>query len=608
MFESEIGFTPFNVDELPGTVLSKFKETAKLVGYRSQIPWAEHCSECMAPSCFSTCEFYDPRPDMKCRRFTGGFYASALDATAAGNLIRVTFDRWGKLEGRGRTELLPTADAVARESLDLHIGKMISEGPVPFGAKVYLTRARQRRKAAHRNGNGNGSARRPNFFVVEAYNPAAGAVTATLSIRPPDPSETSLFQHLLHFEPGYNRALVPYDAIAARFDLARDFLVQIEPHEAQEGVTLYFGLIDFAHVEESAAAPRADAAPPIAAADAPRIKCVIWDLDNTLWKGTLVEDGADGIVLNQQALETVRELDRRGILNSIASKNNAADALAALERLGIREYFLCPQISWGPKSSAVAEIARRLNLGINAMAFIDDQPFELAEVRSVHPDVLALEESGLAGLLDGPRFDVPVTAESRQRRSLYQVEMEREEALKEAGGDYLDFLRTCRLEITVSPLTADVTTRVYELAQRTNQMNFSGNRYTQANIEAIRSDGSVDTYVISARDRFGDYGIVGFSLVERATATMRDLMFSCRIQAKHVDRAFLTYLVNHYVGLGQMRFTALYRETERNRPASQLFWDIGFEEVARAGDLLTLTYDVDLLGSPQQDIVKVAIG
>ena len=300
----------------------------------------------------------------------------------------------------------------------------------------------------------------------------------------------------------------------------------------------------------------------------------------------------------------VRELDRRGVINSIASKNHPSDALVALARFGIAEYFLCAQVSWGPKSAAITEIARRLNIGVDSLAFIDDQPFELAEVAAAHPKVVTVPAESMGVLLAHPRLDLPVTAESQRRRSLYQVELARDAAEEQAGGDYLAFLRSCGLELRIRPLAEGTVTRVYELAQRTNQMNFSGNRYPQAAIAAMVGDPEVDALVLSARDRFGDYGIIGFAVIDHATATLRDLMMSCRIQAKHVDRAFLVFALERYSSEGR-HLTVLYRQTERNRVAAQLFWDFGFTGEPPAEGVHTLVYDGARLGSPKQDVVRV---
>ena len=254
---------------------------------------------------------------------------------------------------------------------------------------------------------------------------------------------------------------------------------------------------------------------------------------------------------------------------------------------------------------AVGEIARRLNIGIDTLAFVDDQPFERAEVAARQPSVMAVDAVELSSLLDHARLDVPVTAESARRRELYRTEMQREAALEQASGDYLTFLRTCGMEIELGPITPALIGRVHELAQRTNQMNFSGNRYTISHIEAISADPALDAFVVSARDMFGDYGIVGFAVVERESALMRDLMFSCRIQGKNVDHAVLTFLINRSLAEGHLVFRAVYRESERNRPAAEVFWSMGFTRTETNGVTDTLAYDTETSGLPNEDIVKV---
>lgn len=109
-----------------------------------------------------------------------------------------------------------------------------------------------------------------------------------------------------------------------------------------------------------------------------KIKCVVWDLDNTLWDGILTE--GDDVQLRDGIIDIIKTLDERGILQSVASKNNFEDAYKKLEELGVAEYFLYPQINWNPKSEAVKKIAENINLGIDSFAFIDDSEFEREEV------------------------------------------------------------------------------------------------------------------------------------------------------------------------------------------------------------------------------------
>ena len=109
------------------------------------------------------------------------------------------------------------------------------------------------------------------------------------------------------------------------------------------------------------------------------IKCIVWDLDNTIWDGTLTE--SKNVKLKHYIKDIIGELDARGILNSIASKNNYGDAVEKLKEFGIYEYFLYPEINWNPKSSSIANIQKNLNIGIDTFMFIDDQQFELDEVK-----------------------------------------------------------------------------------------------------------------------------------------------------------------------------------------------------------------------------------
>ncbi len=118
----------------------------------------------------------------------------------------------------------------------------------------------------------------------------------------------------------------------------------------------------------------------------PKAKVVVWDLDETLWCGTLAEDGAEGVRPRPDAVAAIRALDERGVIQSIASRTTPPRRSAALERFGLRDYFLHPQIHWSPKSGSVAEIARRLDLGLDSFVFIDDQPFERGEVAGDAPD------------------------------------------------------------------------------------------------------------------------------------------------------------------------------------------------------------------------------
>ena len=170
-----------------------------------------------------------------------------------------------------------------------------------------------------------------------------------------------------------------------------------------------------------------------------------------------------------------------------------------------------------------------------------------------------------------------MTAEASERRKMYQTESVRQTVAGRFGDDYLAFLRDCHLEAHLRPLTPDNVQRVHELTQRTNQMNFSGNRYDRAVLERILATPYLDTYVLDCRDRFGDYGVVGFCIVDSREPRITDLAFSCRVQSKRVEHALLSFILQRYRKPAVRNVYANYRKTPRNAPSGRVFEDVGFE-------------------------------
>jgi FkbH-like protein len=333
---------------------------------------------------------------------------------------------------------------------------------------------------------------------------------------------------------------------------------------------------------------------------------VIWDLDNTLWDGVLVEDGTDRLRLKANIATIIQTLDQRGILHSIASKNNSEDALRVLKRFDLDQYFLCPQISWEPKSQGIKAIAQQLNIGLDSILFIDDSRFELAEVKAVYPEVQLLNAEQYGTLTERNELEVPITAESRMRRELYKVEASRQSLAQSFSTDYMAFLRHCQIQLSIRPMTEENLERVHELTQRTNQMNFSGNRYDREVLRGLLSAPHIDTFVLSCEDRFGSYGVIGFSLVDRLEPRMTDLMFSCRIQSKRVEHAFLAWVIRKYMSETGGDFYANYRKTPRNAPSGKVFGDLSMEELEIKDGVSSLVFSKGR-EVPADGVIDIAI-
>ena len=556
--------TPTTVSP-PADVARAFAAFRDRITARSQIVWGEHCSECAYPACYAHCAFYTPRSDFNCRRFEAGFEPVVGDPA----LHRVRFRKWGKLEGQGSLAMLAATSASARDARDAAISGLLAAVPAPYAVKQNLTWRWNTRKA---NPKTRGAAK-PDAFVVEAWASDGARHPFTLTILSGDESGGRLFQAHFEVTPEYGRLTVPVSQIATQVDLDVPFLVQIEPVGEAEGVQAVFGVCDFVTLREAAASQ-----PIPAQADAPKpAKVVIWDLDETLWTGVLVEDGVDGVRVRPEAAAAIRMLDERGVLQSIASKNNAPEALEALKTFGLADYFLHPQIHWNPKSGSIATLAKALNLGVDSFVFIDDQPFERGEVEAAHPTVRTLPHTEVGALAVHPWFDLPVTPESRQRRALYREEAHRTEAFETAGADYASFLRASELKLSVEPLSPADVERVFELSQRTNQLNFNGRKYSRETVQALLSAKTGEVgLTLRCGDRFGDYGLIGFVVADLGAGLVSEFFMSCRVQRKRVEQAFFAWLGRGMAARGVQTMQVAYRPTGRNSAALEMLESLGF--------------------------------
>jgi FkbH-like protein len=546
---------------LPEHAIDAFAAFRERLAARSQIVWGEHCSECAYPNCYAHCAFYTPRPDMNCRRFEAGFEpVMGLDG-----LHRIRFRKWGKLEGQGPASLVRTDIAERRDRRDARWSSLIGHLPAPYWAKRALAWRWNKAKASQLAD----SANAPNAFAVETWAHTRQAFTLTiLNI---GPHSGALFQTRFDAGPGYGCEMVPVSMITAHVDLDAPFLVQIEPVGEAEGVEAVFGVCDFV-VQTDVSDETSNAGPgPLKPA-----KVMVWDLDETLWSGVLAEVGAGGVAIRPEAAAAIKLLDDRGVLQSIASKNDHDEAMAALSGFGLADYFLAPQIHWRPKSGSIGAIAKALDLGLDSLVFIDDQPFERAEVQAAHPLVRTLTHTDVAGLAAHPWFDLPVTAESRRRRALYRQEAARTDAYQSDGGDYAGFLRASGLALTVGQLEEADVERIYELSQRTNQLNFNGTKLSRTEVEALMRDKLKACFVLRCADRFGDYGLIGFAVADLQGGVLEDFFMSCRVQRKRVEHAFFAWLSGKIAARGARILQVAFTPTHRNGASSEMLDTLGF--------------------------------
>lgn len=318
------------------------------------------------------------------------------------------------------------------------------------------------------------------------------------------------------------------------------------------------------------------------------IKCVVWDLDNTVWEGVLLE--GDTLILRPEVTHIIKTLDERGILQAIASRNEHESAMAQLNRFGLDHYFIYPQINWNPKSQSLAEIAANINIGIDTLAFVDDQPFEREEVNFAHPDVLCFDAANLHALLTHsrlmPRF---ITSESKLRRQMYQSDIQRKGAEENFAGHNEAFLVDLNMVFTIKSAQETDLQRAEELTLRTNQLNTTGYTYSYEELNQLRQSDDHLLFVAGLEDRYGTYGTIGLALVEKEPAfwTVKLLLMSCRVMSRGVGTIMMTHLMNLAKAAG-VPLRAHFVPNGRNRMMYITYKFGGFTEIETHDNLVIL--------------------
>jgi FkbH-like protein len=322
------------------------------------------------------------------------------------------------------------------------------------------------------------------------------------------------------------------------------------------------------------------------------IKCVVWDLDNTIWDGILLE--GDDVTLRPGIIELLRTLDERGILASIASRSDKDAVMQKLKEFAIGDYFLYPQIDWDVKAASILKIQAALNISIDSIAFIDDDAFERFQVARALPEVLCIDAAEITGLAQrpelSPRF---MTVDSRRRREMYRNEIIRNEVETSFTGPKDDFLATIGLKLRIHRAREEDLARAQELTRRTNQLNATGRIYDYDELAGALNSDRHDLLIAELEDRFGTYGKVGLALIERTPQahTLRLLLMSCRVMSRGAGTIFLHQIMAN-AQKERVRLFADFVDTKKNRAMFVSYRFVGFREISRDGNIIVLENDL----------------
>lgn len=326
-------------------------------------------------------------------------------------------------------------------------------------------------------------------------------------------------------------------------------------------------------------------------------KCIVLDLDNTLWGGIVGEDGFNNIKLDNKTLgnaffefqKKILELHKRGVILAINSKNNPEDALKVIRGhpyMVLREEnFAALRINWNNKITNMKEIAKEINIGTDSLIFIDDDPMNRAMVREMMPEVMVID------LPEDPALYVrtleqindlntlQITEEDFKRGKIYHQQRKRKE-LKYQSTDIDDFLKNLNMEIELAKANNFTIPRISQLTQKTNQFNLTTRRYTEEDIKKFVSSPDYLVYVVNVKDKFGDNGLTGCFIIDKESKEkwiIDVFLLSCRIIGRKVEDVMINYIKKLAQKEKIRELIGEYIPTKKNMQTASFYKDNGFD-------------------------------
>jgi FkbH-like protein len=320
-----------------------------------------------------------------------------------------------------------------------------------------------------------------------------------------------------------------------------------------------------------------------------RKKCLLLDLDNTLWGGVIGEDGLNGIQLSETGEGAryrdfqlrIRELSEMGVILGIVSKNNEPDAFEVFDRhehMVLRKGdFAALKINWTPKAENIADFAEDLDIGTDSIVFIDDNPVEREAVRTALPEVTVpdfpADTCELASFFERVYkdcfFTLESTAEDRKRTATYLANAKRA-AERTAAPSIEEFLAGLGTKIFLTRAGDEDLPRAAQLTQKTNQFNLTTRRYTEQELRALQTTPGTEVFIASVADKYGDNGKVLVSIVRREardTAELDTFLMSCRVMGRFIEDQILDHMVKELRADGLSRLRVQFIPTRKNAPA-----------------------------------------
>ena len=340
-------------------------------------------------------------------------------------------------------------------------------------------------------------------------------------------------------------------------------------------------------------------------------KCLVLDLDNTIWGGIVGEDGLSGLHLAPTGpgqefylfQKLLVALSERGIVLAINSRNNQKDVAEVFAKhpwmILKREHFAAERINWQDKAQNIRELAKELNLGIDSLVFVDDDPVNRALVKEQLPEVAVIEMPAdpagyVNALLEYRGFNsFEFTDEDRKRSKMYVTDKERR-IFEDQAVNLESFLRGLQLTVSIAEVDDFLIPRSAQLCQKTNQFNLTVRRHREEDIRTHIKSGS-KVWALSAKDRFGEYGTVGLLIAANRTNhwEIDTFLLSCRVLGKRIEEQFFNFVLNELKKMSAKKIVGLYRPTDRNEQVKDFYKKHQFKRNGQHDGFEIWTRDLD---------------
>lgn len=358
-------------------------------------------------------------------------------------------------------------------------------------------------------------------------------------------------------------------------------------------------------------------------------KAIIFDCDNTLWKGIIGEDGMEGIDMSATSkfgkfYNLVQRiavyLSKRGVIVGLCSKNNEQDVLDVLrnhkDMILKEEYIVIKKVNWVDKASNLRAIASELNIGIDSLVFVDDSNFEINLIKEQVPEILTIQVP--TAISDYPDmmlknvymyFNLVINSDDAKKTEMYKQQFERENS-KTAFSSIEDYLASLEIELTVVKNDKAHMPRIAQLTQKTNQFNLTTYRYTESQVDHFLADKKHEVYAMFVKDKFGDNGLTGVCIAKQDEKDPKNvildlLLMSCRIIGRNIEFVYVSHIIKDLAYKGYQTLTADYIPSKKNAQVEDFYDKVGLNLIKNVDGTKNYSLNIANFKPKKVDYIKI---